>query len=72
MYYDEGIKQKSNVSPQKYNPNTKPIENGRFKKVGIGYGEKCWNLIGFKNPGVGAYNIPSSFDKSRKLKMPIN
>jgi hypothetical protein len=71
MYYDEGMKEKNSVSPQKYNPNTKPIENGRFSKVGIGIGEKRWNLIG-KNPGVGEYDIPSSFDKSRKLKMPIN
>jgi hypothetical protein len=73
MYYDENVKQFGSVSPQKYNPNTKPIENGRYAKIGIGYGKKYWDIMGNgKNPGVGSYNIPSSFDRSRKLKMPIN
>jgi hypothetical protein len=72
MYYDEGLSQMTCVSPQRYSPNSKSQTNGRYAKIGIGFGSKQWGLFGLQNPGVGQYNIPSSFDSSRKLKMPIN
>lgn len=40
----------------------------------MGYGKRLWQYMNGKDniPGVGSYNIPSVFDKSRRTKMPIN
>jgi hypothetical protein len=44
FFYDIDIaKQKHCVSPQKYLPSTKSVENLRFNKIGFGYGERSKN-----------------------------
>lgn len=85
FFYDLDIaKQKHCVSPQKYLPSTKSLENLRFTKIGFGYGERSKNDGGKKFyfifqfsgknfvPGPGTYNLPSVFDKKRRMKIPLN
>jgi hypothetical protein len=44
FFYDIDLaKQKHCVSPQKYLPSTKSVENLRFTKIGFGYGERSKN-----------------------------
>lgn len=74
FYYDEEMKGKNIISPQKYFPNINFVKSNRYKKIGIGYGNKYLNeLMGVKNnPGPGAYNLPSQFDLNLMSKPPIN
>lgn len=74
FYYDEEMKGKNIISPQKYFPNINCVKINRYQKIGIGYGNKLINeLIGVKNnPGPGAYNLPSQFDLNLMSKPPIN
>jgi hypothetical protein len=85
FFYDEDLaKQKHCVSPQKYLPNTKPVENMRYTKIGFGVGGRSANdnisnniylllIIDTRSiPGPGTYNLPSVFDKTRKYRVPLN
>lgn len=62
------------ISPQKYFPSTKIIENMRFTSIGFGKGERTptVNPSVKKNPGPGTYNLPTIFTKNRKSKFPLN
>lgn len=63
------------ISPQTYAPSTKLNQNRRYLDIGIGLGigqkfsKKSPQL---KFPGVGDYNLPSIFDKTRRTKYPLN
>jgi hypothetical protein len=76
LYYDDEAKQKGHtLSPQKYKPDTNIVQNKRFIDIGIGIGigKKSWGKMTLNNiPGVGSYNLPSIFDKSRKYKYALN
>jgi hypothetical protein len=73
FYFDENLKSSQAVSPQKYSPNIDVMVSKRYDKIGIGYGKRLWQSIKKDStPGVGSYNLPSIFDRTRKMKMPIN
>jgi len=75
-FFDQDVKFKgSEVSPQKYHPSLNFVKSHRYGNIGIGIGlgEKLnMKLTNTVTPGPGAYNLPSVFDKSRKLKLGIN
>jgi hypothetical protein len=89
FFYDEDvIKSKHCISPQKYFPPTKLLENKRFSNITFPKSPRmsddknskiyifiCKIKINLENiifPGPGAYNLPSVFDSKRKYKVPIN
>ena len=75
FYYDEELKEKTCISPEKYSPMMKLISNKRFIDIGIGigYGTKCFDKIfASSTPGVGSYDLPSVFDKTRKFTYSLN
>jgi hypothetical protein len=74
FYYDEEMKTKMILSPQKYAPNIKVYANTRYEniKIGIGLGSKSTGRLREEGPGPGAYNLPSIFDKNRKFKYALN
>ena len=75
FYHEEDLRKKSHiVSMQRYTPNMNLIENGRFKKISFGYGNKV--PIGNKSvefyPGPGTYDIPGTFERGIKKKLALN
>jgi hypothetical protein len=84
FFYDEDIqKSKHCVSPQKYNPSQRIVENWRYNNITFGIGGRSPNDNASKinlviklamrlNPGPGTYNLPSVFDRNRKTKIPLN
>lgn len=76
LFFEEEIQKKITLSPQQYSPKNEYVSSSRFKNIGIGigYGYKMGPINKALNnfPGVGQYNIPSSFDLKRRSKLPIN
>jgi hypothetical protein len=76
FFYQDDIKKMHDVSPMKYLPDTKIVENNRFRNNSISFGI---GLLHFqikeqmdKIPGPGRYNLPSVFDKRKTGKIPLN
>lgn len=75
FYYSNDIKNSNpSVSPQSYRPKLETVQETRFNKIGIGYGNKIlpYNKDALKNPGVGTYNLHSIFDRKFYKKIPLN
>lgn len=76
FYYDEYCKGKEGLSPQTYKLNYSQIDGGRYKKIkigGIGHGEPKFKLLDSSMyPGVGSYNLPSIFDKTKSRINALN
>jgi len=85
MFIDKDIQESKHcISPQKYLPNTRQEQITRFTNISFGFGPRSSSEIRGKlininlivanlyNPGPGAYNLPSVFDKSRKIRVPLN
>lgn len=71
FFFHDMIKNRTNVSPQRYKINYEPSESKRFKAISLGIGER--NSIYRNNiPGVGSYNLPSCFDMHRRTKYALN
>ena len=73
LYYEDELKLKGHcISPQTYNPSILQVKQNRFKDIKFGTEQR--SSTGGKNgvPGPGQYNLPSSFDLSRKYKPCIN
>lgn len=71
---DEDImKQKHCISPQKYLPSRKAVEPGRYRELSFGLGKRTTveSKSNRDNPGPGAHELPSIFDKNRS-KLPLN
>lgn len=62
------------VSPMKYLPSTKIVDNSRYKKnsISFGFGERPFNKQISISPGPGDYTIPCVFDRSRNGRIPMN
>jgi len=75
MYYESDTKMRLDFpSPQQYKPLhtiTEPSRYGNIKFGGKGKSILISNL-NVKNPGPGAYNLPSIFDLNRKYKPSIS
>lgn len=71
FYYDELMKGRACISPQRYSPQRRFIECRRYDKIGFGYGNRGSLNSSVNTPGVGTYNIRSSFDLKHG-KYPIN
>jgi len=76
FFYHDDIKKKHDVSPMKYLPDTKVVENNRYRNnsisFGIGLMEYQVKQQMDKVPGPGKYNLPSVFDKRKTGKIPLN
>ena len=75
FYYSNDLKNSNpTVSPQSYKPKIETVQESRFKKIGIGYGNKTmpYNNDSLSNPGVGSYNLHNIFDRKFYKKIPIN
>lgn len=71
FFFHDMIKNRTNVSPQKYKINYEPSENSRFKEIGLGIGERV-SFHHNPTPGVGSYNLPSCFDMRKRTKYALN
>ena len=76
FFYQDDIKKMHNVSPMKYYPDTKIVENSRYRNNSVGFG---FGLLNYqvkdqmdKIPGPGRYYLPSIFDKRKTGKIPLN
>lgn len=50
-----------------YNPSFVLSENSRYKKINMGFGKKMdFSKALNNNPGPGAYNLPSIFDRKKR------
>jgi hypothetical protein len=62
------------VSPMKYLPSTKMIDNSRYKKhsISFGFGLRP-NLKEIEQtPGPGDYTLPNVFEKRKNGRLPLN
>lgn len=76
FFYQDDVKQAHDVSPMKYLPETKIVENNRYRNNSISFGI---GLLHYqikeqmdKIPGPGRYNLPSVFDRRKTGKIPLN
>jgi len=74
FYYDEDLKQKTCVSPQRYYPSEKYSKQTRFKEIGIGKGQRTTAVNPYNklNPGPGSHQLPTIFGKSLSERAPLN
>lgn len=69
-YFDDIMRGRVFVSPQRYEIKRNFVESNRYGGISFGYGNRC-GIKTNSGPGVGSYNLPSSFDL-KKGKLPIN
>lgn len=76
FFYQDDIRQAHDVSPMKYLPDTRVVENNRYRNnsISFGIGQLYYQVKDQvdKTPGPGKYNLPSVFDKRKTGKIPLN
>ena len=68
FFYEDNLKGRVVVSPQRYRINRESVEKNRYHEIGIGYGKRGFEYGSF-TPGVGSYNLPKMLGLN---KFPIN